>query len=319
MAATGSTDKDRHLAQPPGDFRSALPGRRRLRPSIWVAAALLVVALSFLVLPVARGSAQTATLAEPATLAAAAESPAPVVPILFPLEQRISWTDTFGAARSGGRTHAGNDLMAPKMTPLLAVVDGTVDWLNLTGELSSYNSFPYYNILLRGDDGNDYFYIHLNNDTPGTDDGLGGTEYAYAPGLINGTHVHRGDLIGYVGDSGNAEDTAPHLHFEIHLGGYVSASAGQTRSAPPPPHAQLHRSIRQSQSRAHPGRVDRGRQAAADHDDHRAGRHHHHGARCHYHDRGAETDHDHHYDGAETDYDDHPRGAATRDHNDHRG
>jgi murein DD-endopeptidase MepM/ murein hydrolase activator NlpD len=230
MAATGSTDKDRHLAQPPGDFRSALPGRRRLRPSNWVVAALLVVALSFLVLPVARGSAQTATLAEPATLAAAAESPAPVVPILFPLEQRISWTDTFGAARSGGRTHAGNDLMAPKMTPLLAVVDGTVDWLNLTGELSSYNSFPYYNILLRGDDGNDYFYIHLNNDTPGTDDGLGGTEYAYAPGLINGTHVHRGDLIGYVGDSGNAEDTAPHLHFEIHLGGYVSASAGQTRT-----------------------------------------------------------------------------------------
>ena len=68
------------------------------------------------------------------------------------------------------------------MTPMLAVVDGTLDWLNLTGKLSSYNGLPYYNILLRGDDGNDYFYIHLNNDTPGTDDGQGGVQNAYAPG-----------------------------------------------------------------------------------------------------------------------------------------
>ncbi len=116
------------------------------------------------------------------------------------------------------------------MTPLLAVVDGTIDWLNLTGKLSSYNNLPYYNILLRGDDGNDYFYVHINNDTPGTDDGQGGVQFAYAPGLSNGQHVKRGDFIAYVGDSGNAEDTAPHLHFEIHLGGYVSASGSQTRS-----------------------------------------------------------------------------------------
>ena len=153
-----------------------------------------------------------------------------MVPILFPLENRVSWTDTFGAARSGGRTHAGNDLMAPKMTPILAVVDGKLDWLNLTGKLSSYNNLPYYNILLRGDDGNDYFYIHLNNDTPGTDDGQGGVEYAYAPGLTNGTRVQRGQVIGYVGDSGNAEDVGSHLHFEIHLGGYVAASSGQSRT-----------------------------------------------------------------------------------------
>jgi hypothetical protein len=159
-----------------------------------------------------------------------AAEPEVVVPIIFPLEDRVSWTDTFGAPRSGGRTHAGNDLLAPKMTPIVAVVDGKVDWLNLTGKLSSYNNLPYYNILLRGDDGNDYFYIHLNNDNPGTDDGQGGVRYAYAPGLTNGTHVQRGDVIGYVGDSGNAEDTVSHLHFEIHLGGYVAASPGQTRT-----------------------------------------------------------------------------------------
>jgi hypothetical protein len=145
---------------------------------------------------------------------------APVVPIVFPLEKRFSWTDTFGAARSGGRTHEGNDIMVPKMTPLLAVVGGNLDWMNLTGNLSSYDGRPYYNILLRGDDGNDYFYIHMNNDTPGTDDGAGGVRYAYAPGLTNGTHVTAGQLVGWAGDSGNAEDAGSHLHFELHLGGY---------------------------------------------------------------------------------------------------
>ena len=78
--------------------------------------------------------------------------------------------------------------MAPKMTPHPGGDRRHLDWLNLTGKLSSYNNLPYYNILLHGVDGNDYLYIHLNNDTPGTDDGHGGTQYAYAPGLTNGSH-----------------------------------------------------------------------------------------------------------------------------------
>ncbi len=224
MAATGSNHRERHLAQPPRGFQGTVPGRRRLHFPIWAAAVLVLAALAFLIFPPTPGSAKTTSVE------AASSDSSVVVPIIFPLENRVAWTDTFGAARSGGRTHAGNDLMAPKMTPILAVVDGKADWLNLTGKLSSYNNLPYYNILLRGDDGNDYFYIHLNNDTPGTDDGLGGVQYAYAPGLTNGTRVHRGDVIGYVGDSGNAEDTGSHLHFEIHLGGYVAAAAGQTRT-----------------------------------------------------------------------------------------
>ncbi|MBC7294550.1 MAG: peptidoglycan DD-metalloendopeptidase family protein, partial [Thermoleophilia bacterium] len=201
---------------------------------------LVTTALSLSVIfvggPPGLSSAKGATTGVSSSSTTASVSPttsvpttAPVVPILFPLEKRVTWTDTFGAPRSGGRTHAGNDLLAPKMTPLLAVVDGTVDWLNLTGKLSSYNNQPYYNLLLRGDDGNDYLYVHLNNDTPGTDDGQGGPQYAYAPGLTNGSRVKRGDVIGYVGDSGNAEDGPSHLHFEIHLGGYVAAGAGQTR------------------------------------------------------------------------------------------
>lgn len=57
--------------------------------------------------------------------------------------------------------------------------------------------------------------MHINNDTPGTDDGNGGTANAYAPGIVRGSHVVAGQLLGWVGDSGNAESAGSHLHFEI--------------------------------------------------------------------------------------------------------
>ena len=206
-AGEGRLSEARRLRTPrPEPARPGAPRRsRRLSGGFRL---FLAATLAVLLLPL------------PVAGAGAAVSDAPVVPILFPLEKRVDWVDTFGAPRSGGRTHEGNDLMVPKMTPVLAVVAGTLDWMNMSGKTSSYNGLPYYNILLRGDDGNDYFYIHLNNDTPGTDDGLGGTEYAYAPGLTNGSRVEAGQLIGWAGDSGNAEDVGSQLHFEIHLGGY---------------------------------------------------------------------------------------------------
>jgi hypothetical protein len=138
----------------------------------------------------------------------------PVIPIVFPVAGSATFTDTYGAPRNNARSHEGIDIMAAKMTPVLAAVDGIVDWLNDGSQNNSYL------LLLRGEDGNDYLYLHLNNDTPGTDDGLGGSKYAYAPGLQNGDRVRAGEVIAYVGDSGNAEDVQPHLHFEIHLGGY---------------------------------------------------------------------------------------------------
>jgi murein DD-endopeptidase MepM/ murein hydrolase activator NlpD len=81
-------------------------------------------------------------------------------------------------------------------------------------------SEPYYGfmITLDGDDGYTYNYIHLNNDTPGTDDGQGGSANAYAPGIRQGVRVERGQHIAWVGDSGNAESVGAHLHFEIYDG-----------------------------------------------------------------------------------------------------
>ncbi|MDP2211184.1 MAG: S-layer homology domain-containing protein [Candidatus Aquicultor sp.] len=148
---------------------------------------------------------------------AAAET---VIPIVFPVEGSCSFTDTFGAPRGTTRTHEGIDIMAAKMTPLVAAVDGVVSWLNNGEQTSTANGLPYYNLMLKGDDGNAYYYVHLNNDIPGTDDGMGGPQNAYAPGIVNGSRVAAGQHIAYVGDSGNAEESGSHVHFEIHQGGY---------------------------------------------------------------------------------------------------
>ena len=134
--------------------------------------------------------------------------------IVFPLAaDSVRFTSGFGDPRTGGRAHHGQDMFCPKRTPILAVVNGTVDWVATMRPKAGKS----YSILLRGDDGNQYFYDHLNNDNPGTKDNLGDPEFAYAPGLRNGKRVTAGEIIGYVGDSGDAEPSGPHLHFEIHL------------------------------------------------------------------------------------------------------
>jgi hypothetical protein len=133
--------------------------------------------------------------------------------IAFPVEGGAVFSDDYGDPRSGGRTHEGNDLKAPKMTPVVAAFSGRVGWAPAVEP--SYG----YIISLRGDDGYEYRYLHLNDDTPGTDDGNGGPQHAYAPGIEGGAQVVKGQHIGWVGDSGNAEATVPHLHFEIRNNG----------------------------------------------------------------------------------------------------
>ncbi len=129
--------------------------------------------------------------------------------ITFPTEVGVAFSDDFGDGRSGGRTHEGNDLMGTKMMPLYAAVDGTISSINSPEESWGYA------VTIRDADRWTYHYLHINNDTPGTDDGLGGEANAYAPGIARGVKVTKGQLIGWMGDSGNAESAGAHLHFEI--------------------------------------------------------------------------------------------------------
>ncbi len=104
----------------------------------------------------------------------------------------VGFGDTWGAPRSGGRRHQGVDMIGPRGTPILAIVDG----LAISGE----RELGGHTIRLLGADGNNYFYGHLD-------------EY----GLLG--DVRAGDIIGLMGDTGNAKSSTPHLHFEIHPGG----------------------------------------------------------------------------------------------------
>lgn len=133
-----------------------------------------------------------------------------VRPIAFPVNGAYTFRDDFHEPRGGGtRLHLGNDIIAAKMTPLVAVVDGVVNYV--ARPEASWG----YEISLQDSEGYSYSYLHINNDTPGTDDGVGGESNAYVAGVYRGATVSKGQLIGWVGDSGNAENTVPHLHFEI--------------------------------------------------------------------------------------------------------
>lgn len=110
-----------------------------------------------------------------------------------PVQGPVSFTDTFGSPRGGGRTHKGNDLFAPEGTPLVAVTDGSV-WFQ--GDPLGGNA-----AYVNGDDGNTYYYAHLR-------DYVGGAR-----------PVKAGELIGHVGTTGDASDAPPQLHFEIRPGG----------------------------------------------------------------------------------------------------
>ncbi len=128
--------------------------------------------------------------------------------MVFPvISDREPLSDSFDDCRSGcSRLHGATDIMRPKMTPVVAVADGVVSWMGTVEEGNCCYLFI--------DHPGDYKtgYIHLNNDTPGTDDGLAN---GIAEGVTEGAVVRKGQLIGWVGDSGNAEYAGSHLHFEI--------------------------------------------------------------------------------------------------------
>ena len=108
-----------------------------------------------------------------------------------PVDGPTSFTDTFGAPRSGGRTHQGVDMFAASGTPVAAMVEGSV----LRKSSSAAGGISLY---FTGNDGNEYFYAHLSG---------------YAE-ISPGQKMQAGGHLGYVGNTGNAEGGPPHLHFE---------------------------------------------------------------------------------------------------------
>jgi hypothetical protein len=130
--------------------------------------------------------------------------------LIFPVVGQVSYTNDFGDPRPGGR-HQGNDLMAPKRATAVAVEPGTVKFWTTSANAGCM-------LYLEGDSGTTYMYIHLNNDVTLENDNRGkcvaGT--AYAAGLKSGDHVEAGQPVGLVGDSGDANGIASHLHFEVH-------------------------------------------------------------------------------------------------------
>ena len=117
---------------------------------------------------------------------------------VFPVRGTVEFTDTFGAYRADvkGHRHEGNDIFAKMGTPIVAVLAGTIEY-------STYG-IGGNNARLTDAAGDYFYYAHM---------------VRFAAGLKTGDHVAKGQVIGYVGETGDAAGTSPHCHFEIHPGG----------------------------------------------------------------------------------------------------
>jgi murein DD-endopeptidase MepM/ murein hydrolase activator NlpD len=113
---------------------------------------------------------------------------------VFPVYGPSSFIDTFGAGRADVGWHHGDDIFAPLGAPLLAVADGTlfqVGWNTIGGN----------RVWLKDKKGNEFYYAHLS---------------AFSTLAVNGAEVKAGTVIGFVGNTGDAQGTPYHLHFEVH-------------------------------------------------------------------------------------------------------
>jgi len=133
-------------------------------------------------LPAARGPVTPATIALGSM----------IIPVVGVASEDLR--DSFAEPRSGGRRHEAIDILAPRNTPILAAEDGTIVKLyeSKAGGLTIYELEPSGNYEL--------YYAHLES---------------YAPGVHEGDAVRQGQVIGYVGTSGNAPKDVPHLHFSV--------------------------------------------------------------------------------------------------------
>jgi peptidoglycan LD-endopeptidase LytH len=147
--------------------------------------------IAFLVAMIFASASQPSRDATPAPTAAGTG-------LLIPVEgvRAGQLRDTFTEARGAGRPHDAIDIIAPRGTPVVAAADGTVEKLFFSrggGGITAYVRSPDRRLI--------YYYAHLD---------------AYAPGLAEGQAVRRGDPIGTVGSTGNADPAGPHLHFAVH-------------------------------------------------------------------------------------------------------
>lgn len=128
---------------------------------------------------------------------------------VFPVRGPTNFADTFGAPREGGRTHQGVDVFAELGTPVVAVDNGTVRYdENRLGGHTAY---------VRAKDGTVYYYAHLDR---------------YEG---EARKVQAGEVIAYVGNTGNAAHTPPHLHFEAHRDGVTLNPYEDLRALVTPP------------------------------------------------------------------------------------
>jgi murein DD-endopeptidase MepM/ murein hydrolase activator NlpD len=144
---------------------------------------------------------RTPELPSPAPLLPRRVPPAGLLPpqtagYVFPVHGPSSYSDDYGAPRAVTGWHHGIDIFAPEGAPVLAVADGTLFKVGV-------NTLGGNRLWLRDDRGNTFYYAHLS---------------AYAPGVLDGARVRAGEVIGFVGQTGQAMGTPPHLHFEIHPG-----------------------------------------------------------------------------------------------------
>jgi len=134
----------------------------------------------------------TSTTAPPATTTTVAPSPSGACPV----GGAVSFTDTWGEHRSGGRGHQGVDMIAPRNTPLLAIYEGVITAMS-NGELGGLG------LWLQVGNGDQFYYAHLES---------------YGD-IAVGRRVPQGHVVGYNGSTGNAPEWMPHLHLEYHPGG----------------------------------------------------------------------------------------------------
>lgn len=151
----------------------------------WLLALAVLAGAAYVLWPVIEGMRRYAALVS-APVPAALPNPVPGAAL----------TDTWGGARSGGRRHEGIDIFAKRNTPIRATTRGVV---LRVGE----NALGGRTVMILGPGGQRHYYAHLER----------------YPDLERGDWVEAGDTVGYVGDSGNAKGTPPHLHYGIYEAG----------------------------------------------------------------------------------------------------